>query len=59
MQIIQSKKKKSRNTTATSDSTNYTKTTISTKQLVFKNNITAIMIIITPSMREVKGLFFI
>lgn len=49
---------KTRNTTATSNSTNYAKTTIGTKQLLFKNNTTAIMIIIiTPSMREVKGLF--
>lgn len=49
---------KSRNTNASSDSTDYTKTTISTKQLLFKNNTTAIMRTITPSMREVKGHFF-
>lgn len=52
------KLKKSGNTIATSNFTKYTKTTISTKQLVFKSNTSAIMIIITPSMREVKGLFF-
>lgn len=49
---MQSKKKTS---TATFKSIYYTKITTSTKQQ-FNNNKTAI-IILTPSMREVKGLF--
>lgn len=52
MYNMQSKKKTS---TATFKSIYYTKITTSTKQQ-FNNNKTAI-IILTPSMREVKGLF--